>query len=348
MNEKLAGEAVHRPENSAETPSQGPNAASDRHAGPTDLTGIFKQVTIRESTQRAGAEHSAGVELRSHPPQGTGPAYAAHAEPHKRPADEEMGFTQMFQSLQGNVSSEPHCADWNQPHRHAPGAHPAGGATFSAQEASAGDNWTSSNNPGEFTQMFQRLAETRHMPERSAPPSYYTGPSSPEPAQMGGGFTQLLRTLSYEGTPEFPLEESAPPRVQPTPQGQGEFTRIVSRSAMREAMLREEQQRNHSPAPQEPSASAPDPQRTSDLPQQFVSAVAAMPPLPGSTPPLPPPGLPPAMASFPFPLAPSSAQVLPPSASGRLQEYVPLLLIANLFLTLLTLIIVAVALSHQH
>jgi hypothetical protein len=164
---------------------------------------------------------------------------------------------------------------------------------------------------------------------------------------MGGGFTQLLRTLSDEGTPELPVEESAPPRVQPTPQGQGEFTRIIVQSEMREAMLRKEQQRNPSPTPQEQSASAPKPQRTSDLAQPFVSAAAAMPSMPGSASPLPSRGLPPVIASSPSPLAPSSGQVQPPSAYGRLQEYVPLLLIANLFLVLLTMIMVAVALSHQ-
>ena len=203
---------------------------------------------------------------------------------------------------------------------------------------------------GEFTRLFQRLDHEEPASARSAS-AHMEERLSTAPSPLGGGFTQLLRTLSAEAEAEVPAFPQAPAPLLPQPSnGPGEFTRIISGSMLREAQGRtgrpeagaaarpEEAQ---TPAPQmavnaAPPAAVPSmapampaaPPAMMFAPQQFVAPppppIAAM-PLPQITPPPPPPATP----------------------ANKLQRYIPLLLIANLFLMLLVLILVAFVLLHH-
>jgi hypothetical protein len=202
---------------------------------------------------------------------------------------------------------------------------------------------------GEFTRLFQRLdheepasarSASAHMEERLS-----TAPSS---SPLGGGFTQLLRTLSAEAEAEVPAFPQAPAPLLPQPSnGPGEFTRIISGSMLREAQGR-------TGRPEAGAAARPEEAQT-PAPQIAVSAAppAAVPSMAPAMPAAPPAFMfaPQQVVAPPPPPIPAMPppQITPPPAppANKLQQYIPLLLIANLFLMLLVLILVAFVLLHH-
>lgn len=227
-------------------------------------------------------------------------------------AAEEPGFTQMFQSLQdkNSVLSATQVEQRN-----------------TASEAQSLDR-SGDEQQGEFTRMFQPLR-----PERRAQPVSASSPSSDAPPLTGtpasGGFTQLLRTLSSEDI-AVPSPAELPPPVKSLPDEPGEFTRVVSRSAMREASLRAETQPAAEPPAQPERNATPPPYQASSMPVSPLNEAAR------SIASFPPPRLVPSMPSAP----------LQDPAENRLQQYVPLLLVSNLFLTAIALILLVVLLAR--
>jgi hypothetical protein len=258
------------------------------------------------------------------------------------PSNPEEGFTELFQSLSaasGSVSSQSPDV--------APGEAAKAGAAPEGEQlpplkrkeeqlaSSPLQQGLQLPAPGEFMPLFQRL-------------------DSPAPVRpkLAGGFTQLLRTLSAESEAEIPVLPTAPaPLLPQSSGGPGEFTRIISGSMLREARGRtgtptgaEAQQARATengvdPAPIPAMGSVPPvlpPARAVALtPQQLISPSPQlpppMPPLPQATPALLP-----------------HTQVPPPApAEGKLQKYMPLLLIANVFLMLLVVILVVFVLLHR-
>jgi len=212
---------------------------------------------------------------------------------------------------------------------------------------------------GGFTQLFQALNQEEARP---TPPQTPLPPSAPETAAAAGGFTQLLQSLSAPpahpqaaGIPQakppappvanlpaanFPAagEAAFPPRSVPSPpasSGPGEFTRVISGSAFREA------QAGAVAAP--PSAAAP-PAATG---RPVIPMPAAMPPMAAPKPPVPAPHLAPPAFAFP----PPAAAPPPPAASAptqsALQKYLPLILLVNVFLLLVIVLILVFVLRHR-
>jgi hypothetical protein len=200
---------------------------------------------------------------------------------------------------------------------------------------------------GEFTRLFQRLDHEEptsarsawaHMDERLS-----TAPSS---SPLGGGFTQLLRTLSAEAEAEVPAFPQAPAPLLPQPSnGPGEFTRIISGSMLREAQGR-------TGRPEAGTTARPEEAQT-PAPQIAVNAAppAAVPGMASAMPAAPPAMFAPQqLVSSPPPIAampPPQITAPPAPPANKLQLYIPLLLIANLFLMLLVLILVAFVLLHH-
>jgi hypothetical protein len=299
--------------------------SSHKSRQPANLTGIFRQAPVGQNTKGAGSQ------------------------PEMLPgtANDEMGFTQMFQSLDPKVSASSHAPSSfgnSQPQRASEAAAPDSTNPKSPRSDSPEDNWAPDPLPGEFTQMFQPLQPSRSTVDRhSFPVERADAPQ--QFSRMSGGFTQLLRTLSSEENADLPVEVSPLPAARPVPQEQGEFTRIVSRSAMREASLRAQAQRHAE------GASAQTPAENASNGRPASEAV-------------PPTGATGAAAALPFTIQPPEVHVAPPAfvapqaapdtfrqpqsvGSDRLQQYLPLLLIANLFLTVVALIMLAVMLARH-
>jgi hypothetical protein len=280
-------------ERRAGKPEQGEgNDREGKNPGPADLTGIFRQVKI--------------------PGDPSGPASAAAAEL----GTDQLPFTQLFEAWSDHAETPPQEAGKRTPASSAPDQGTRQEAGTWARSASA---------PGEFTEIFQQLpaASTAHSAASPSRADFHPAPVSSEPLQVGGGFTQLLRTLSDEGSRELLPGEAPLPSISSSPQQPGEFTRIISRSAMRDAQLRE----TVTPA-------LPEAQTAPDFPVPPVSAPAP--------PPLPLPEL----ARAPAP-PPAPAAVAPEARSlGGLEKHLPALVIANLCLTALILILVAALLMR--
>lgn len=199
----------------------------------------------------------------------------------------------------------------------------------------------------EFTRPFQRPDGQRSRTPDSTQRDFYEKPATPR--QLDGGFTQLLRSLSSEDNDELPIYVPAPV-AQPLPEGPGEFTRIALRSALRGSAGREWQERPK--LANEPSDRYAHPQATPVDPQQLIANGQPSSSMAGV-------GIP---ASLPLGEAISVAASLsaptitPPEpqsqsqlqSGGKLQRYVPLLLIANLIaLFLLTMLLVFMLLHHR-
>jgi len=313
-----------------------PQLSRDRHV---DLTGVFRQVAIEKP--RSATSIFAGP---------------APSEPQD---DAALGFTQIFQALSQpeatsgggtrrnaqtlqRVSEEEKAlhAEWNQ------GAHRGGIGTDRRDDMPA---IAKPPAPGEFTSLFSRLENEGARP---ASVSEHMQPVRPAPdatPQFGGGFTQLLRTLSAE-EPDVLARPGAPapyPSTAPSPSGPGEFTRIISGSMLREAQGRstipnaniaQAERASHngaapseaSPTPLPAAPASPPPQATPPAvtPEQLMRMQN---PTPAPSPLTAAPGL-----AAPTPAAPQ------PPAPSRLQQNMPLLLIANLFVTLVLLVVVIV------
>ena len=136
------------------------------------------------------------------------------------------------------------------------------------------------------------------------------------------------------------------PAARPVPQEQGEFTRIVSRSAMRETSLREQAQRHaESASAQTPAENASNARLASEaVPATGVTGATAAKPF--TLPTVPEVHVVPPASATPQ-AAPDTFRQPQSMGSDRLQQYLPLLLIANLFLTVVALIMLAVVLARH-
>ena len=243
------------------------------------------------------------------------------------PAAGPGAFTQMFQS----ISTKP------EPLRPAPLQESPKSAPVSQ---------------GGVTQLFDSLASSAPGHQAPAPPleKPFTLPSAPISQPMpasGGEFTRLMRTLSDPPAatpatpppmaPAMPLPQSLPqaaPMSQAQSQaGPGEFTRIISGSALREAGV------GAAFPPLAPS-SAPPPAR--------VAAPAALPQLPHLKPPAMP-HAPAAPAGFGLPqaFAPPPAPAPAPAPQSKLQQYLPLIVVLNVAVLLIVVLILIFALRHH-
>jgi len=209
---------------------------------------------------------------------------------------------------------------------------------------------------GGFTQLLRALTdEPAQKPVE--PPMASPQASAPAPTPAAGGFTQLLQSLATPATQPAPapaipavahpasmppvappamaaapvIPPTAPPVAMPAqPSGVGEFTRVISGSALRDL------QSPGAAAPMAPPAAAP------PAPQAAWTPPAAprMPAPPGAVPQFAPP----AFAMPPTPVPPLAAPA--PQPSG-LQKYLPLILILNVFLMLAIVLILFFALHHK-
>ncbi|MGA7316821.1 MAG: hypothetical protein WBX22_22945 [Silvibacterium sp.] len=210
---------------------------------------------------------------------------------------------------------------------------------------------------GGFTQLLQALNKEEPIPGDATEPLMPPTPQSPAaPNPAAGGFTRLLQTLSAEPAPrqapqppvtQAPLAQpfpappmQQPPLAAPSAGGPGEFTRIISGSALRDLQ-------GQGAAPVPPAAAAP-PGRPGLPPMQFppppVFPQAQMPQMPHAAAPPPMPQFQP--AAFPFPQPPA----LPPApapAQSKLQQYLPLILILNIFVLLVIVLILFFVLRHK-
>jgi hypothetical protein len=292
----------------------------------TDLTKIFKQVKVRETAQSP-----------STPPASNDSRDATEffSPVTSRRASEGEVSTQTFQSLETNTASstaEPVPPVRDTQHHHHSSSQPADASS----PAIAGSR--------EFTRLFKRPDDQKSRTADSTQRDFYGKPAPPR--QVGGGFTQLLRTLSSEDNDELPIYAPVP-LAQPLPDGPGEFTRIASRSALRGGAGRERGQQANEPPDRYAHAQAAlvDPQR-------FIANAQPLPSVAGiGMPASPPVGQ---AASVATPLsAPAIASPAPQSqpqlqSGGNLQRNIPLLLISNLFaLFLLMMLLFLVLLRHR-
>jgi hypothetical protein len=316
--------------------------SANKHSA--DLTGIFHKVPSEQLEDLSPS--SARGSGRGEP--GLPPASSRHGEEAVAMA---AGFTQIFQSLSrssgggsGEDEKELHPAE---PMPHDPWERQS--SEVQSSPASSESRQTRTPGEGEFTRLFRNLKrEGSRTAVNEQDPSW----SGAAAVSRKGGFTQLLRTLSAEEQEAAAPAEQRPVAPtyaagEPVSSEPGEFTRIVSGSLLREAQGRT----IPAGAPQTPPASSPAAEITVPSPA----------PLPANWPGTPPPR----PLSAPIPAAeqvvatPPAVPVLPaahaatpgnpgqPELPGNLQRYVPLLLIANLFVMILLLIAVAVVLLHH-
>jgi hypothetical protein len=169
---------------------------------------------------------------------------------------------------------------------------------------------------GEFTRLMKSLSDTasRPMHEGNGPLTGPTAGAAPSPEFLAGPgeFTRLMKGLSGGTSPEaaaLPGFERAnpPPPPKPVPQEAGDYTRIISGSLLRQAQPAQPQ-----PAP--------------------VVTAAASGPLFGFPPPVP------HVPTAPLPVGPPK---------GKLERYLPLLLILNAFLLAVLILLVAFSLRSR-
>jgi hypothetical protein len=224
---------------------------------------------------------------------------------------------------------------------------------------------------GGFTQLFRALnqeeAGSAKAPEAPLPPMQV----APQTSAAAGGFTQLLQSLSTPpaqgapgvdpaaGIPGIPQSRPAAPPAGnfpaanfsgagttspaggpapsgPMPSGPGEFTRVISGSAFREA------QAGAVGGPASAPLAAPAAGRPS------FPMPAAMPPM--AAPKAPTPHLAPPAFAFPPPAAPQAGPPPPAAAAppqSGLQKHLPLILLVNVFLLLVIVLILVFVLRHR-
>lgn len=315
-----------------------------RPAGQLDLTGIFRKVAVESSVQSPQTADALGRSARE-----------------GQNTEAVLGFTQMFQSLATPRASTSDAQKV------------AGAAGTSLTDHEAGPRLTNEMSPsaqGDFTIFFQRVdaSSTDFTLIEEGFPFRTSSPPLAEPIH-GGGFTQLLRTLSAEQDADLPIDLPANPRTQEmaiSPSGPGEFTQIISGSILREVQARVHRQdepriqaaparelqaetlASHTPAPAEqrlaPHVPAPS-TGSAVTPQQWMAAASAH-----ALPSLVPSSLShSSQAILQAALPHSGVQGAPAAAppTNKLQQYMPLLLIANLFAMVLVLILVVFLLLHR-
>jgi hypothetical protein len=278
------------------------------------------------------------------PAEAKAPASPSFKEPAApTPPSESRSFTNLFQTAQPQPRSEP---------AFSPPPREPKQPQFNQDLATPG---TGGSAPGQggFTKMFESLSEDRvkdppfsvarqgiSVPEPSPAPA---APLSPPMHAGPGEFTRLMQSLSEPAAPSAgaasisspsPLFPPAPPSpaVPPPQQGPGEFTRVLSNAALREAQGRVPAA---APPQSQPPAAAAYPQMA-PLPQQPVFAPPqrpAMPPTPAFQAPTFAPPQPPA--------APA------PTQGSKFQEYLPILIVINIFVLLVVVLIVIFVLRHH-
>jgi hypothetical protein len=263
------------------------------------------------------------------------------------PETEPGSFTSLFQAVQNRPQPEPlHPSPLSERPRSVP-------QTDFMVPRPAKDSVA---NQGGFTRLFDTLSDDKRKDGPFSNPSpnatfqqpiRESAPPQPPPMQSGPGeFTRLLQTLADPSGPQdLPAAQAGPgfpatpPPTTPPPQqsGPGEFTRVISNAAFREAQNQSGKGTSPSVPPSQPSFPA--------VPQKpafpAYPAPSAQPPRPAmpSTPafqvPTPP--------AFPAPQPPAPA---PPPAS-KLQQYLPLLVVVNIFVLLIVVLIVIFVLRRH-
>ena len=301
--------------------------AMDRHG----VTRVFRQVT--EDNKSYSSESPSPVDSSSSDLDSdwANRNHFDQRDTTPAPTGDDLSFTQLFQSISAKQAVEP-----QQPQEEEVSLKEAV-SDKQQKESSVSDFSTGPS----FTAMFQAIRESSAVFDGGGSSSYTSNSRSPEPNAIGGGFTRLLRSLSDDDVSASPFEMTPGAAEKPAPHEPGEFTQIVSRSVMREALLREQQT---PAAPETPAASS----RPGEIPQvdsagRQNSSAAAPPlamPMPSG------PGL-----QFLETTVPSSAISHPArqgASVGRLQEYLPLLVMMNLAVSLFTLVLVAITLLRRH
>ncbi len=287
-----------------------------------DLIGIFKQVNVRE----ASASPLEDRFRTSNKQAGTATDIFSTTTPES--VGVEPGFTQIFDSLsESKVLDQDRLA----PSPRAQDPLPS----WSELTSSKSRQSPHSDGAGDFTKLFDRLDTHGKEDAVSLQANYHEVPPLPPEPKPGSGFTQLLRTLSSENdSPADTGRENGSITVQPAPEAPGEFTRILSRSALRALSQRGTQ--NDTPKPDRS-----EPEEHIHLPRSLTHN------LPINTSPSNFAGLrDPQVSSAPEPPFANAGVNL--QRGGKLQEFVPLLLIANLFAMLVVILLVAIALFSHH
>jgi hypothetical protein len=305
-----------------------------------DLTGIFRKVP---SEQLEDLPPSSGRNS------GNGEPGLASSGDAQETVELAAGFTQIFQSLsrssgmrpreekKGSNLGEPARRDSWQRQSSEGNISPAGSELHHPQTLREG--------------AFTRLSENLNHEAPGTPGSEQSLTwSGAAPVSQKGGFTQLLRRLSAEEEEAAPLAEKQPVTLHYAPgesvsSGPGEFTRVISGSLLREAQGRTSPAASaRTPAAEiADSTSAVHPSDSPEMPPPRLAPVQILTPEQLLTPP-------PAVRAVPIsPVVPAAlpAPQIQPEPRGNLQRYVPLLLMANLFVMVLILIAVVVVLSHR-
>lgn len=300
--------------------------SANSQAGAVDLTGVFKQITPSQEARRVpvdSPEGQLGQETRS--------ATNLLGIVPPKPGNSEVGFTQMFRALTESESS-------------LPSSMPQPPVSVKKEERA-----TEQAGKGEFTRLFQKLDSTGESnPQREALPGYSSAVPSAYPEVREGGFTQLLRTLSTSSEVDLPSNHAQPAFHQEA-KGPGEFTRIMSRSNVREVQQSDSGETASNASRQTATtipAELPPPRSPQDIfsnaqisPDGRGNPFASIP----STDPIP------AAAPVSSPAhIPSAPNPFEGQKTGRLQEYLPQLLLANVFLSLATLVFVICLLLRGH
>ena len=308
-----------------------------------DLSGIFRKVKAKDVAGE-GSQAEAPVNGASSPhlAENTYRTYShVDAAPAPTEGDPAEGFTQMFRALSA-ASRDGRLGSESAPGHSAIREHERESVEGGSEPAQWGENplrgsrvaqepgqQLQAPGRGQYTRLFQRLGgqgpSTAPTDERLSAPLAVP--------QLGGGFTELLRTLSVETEVEVPALPAVPVILSPqSPKGPGEFTRIISGS-----MLREAQGRTGTPAVQNDELpERPRPSESGEGAQlreaEQSIAFAASTPLNSFTPPRP---------------QVEPAPRIDTPATSKLQQYTPLLLIGNLFVMLLVLVLVGFALLRH-
>lgn len=344
-------------------PAAMPPVSGDRRV---DLTGVFRQVAVEKprGISSVSAERNLqGGEMRNRPESNAAKASPARTDSRVPPADDPaLGFTQMFQALSqplattGGASTTPGAvarrstqaqpasneekvlyAEWNQEvHRGVSGM------------GRKDDMPTPVKPPaqGEFTSLFRTLEEEGSRPARAAAEMRQVIAASDSTPQVGGDFTRLLHSLSADQPDAIVLPGTSghPPSTAESSSGPGEFTRIISGSMLREAQIRSTtppanvgEGEGASSAGTAPSEKPPTP---------FPGALAS----PQTAPPANPEQLARTQNTQSASSSPTPSPTPPalqPAASRKLQQYMPLLLIANLFVMFVVLVVVVFVLARR-
>jgi hypothetical protein len=306
-------------------------------AGPDDFTKMFQ--ALRPDKQPI-AQPPTPTPTQATP--ALPPSVPTVQPPSGQSGTEGGSFTQMFssQGVTGSPREDPLKSM-------TPESMPASGFQFSSSSRPP-----EPSGKGGFTQLLQALNQDAASVKPAELPlaqSPLTAPSplpSAAPGAAAGGFTQLLKSLSAEpaASPQAPPPPVVPQAVAPpiSSTGPGEFTRVISGSALRDLQSQGAPPAAPGAAPTArpvftPASLPPAPHLPPAPPLPHAGAAVA-PPTPNFAP--PPFAFPPAPA--PAPPAPA-----PPAEPGKLQKYLPLILVVNVFVLLVIVLILIFALHHK-